>query len=85
MIVFLKAKNILKKYQINDIEIVEIDNREDTEQIQDYLNVITGARTVNWVIFGKKSLSHKLFIGVYRYLAYSLAVNLLVVAMTLFV
>jgi hypothetical protein len=47
LIVFLKAKNILKKYQINDIEIVEIDNREDTEQIQDYLNVITGARTVN--------------------------------------
>jgi hypothetical protein len=47
LIVFLKAKNILKKYQINDIEIVEIDNREDTERIQDYLNVITGARTVN--------------------------------------
>jgi hypothetical protein len=66
LIVFLKAKNILKKYQINDIEIVEIDNREDTEQIQDYLNVITGARTVNSAIFGKRAIHINylvLFIG----------------------
>ena len=44
-----KAKNVLKKYQINDIKIVELDDRPDAGEIQDYLAKITGARTVSWL------------------------------------
>ena len=42
----LKAKKVLSNYQINDILIVELDNRSDVNEIQDYLAKITGARTV---------------------------------------
>ena len=41
-----KAKNVLKKYNINDISIIEIEERSDCDLIQDYLNKLTGARTV---------------------------------------
>lgn len=42
----VKAKNVLQKYSINDIKIVELDDRDDVSSIQDYLAKITGARTV---------------------------------------
>ena len=42
----IKAKNILKKYNIEDLLIIELEDREDCDEIQDYLQKITGARTV---------------------------------------
>ena len=42
-----KAKNVLKKYDIKDIFMVELDTRDDASAIQDYLSKITGARTVS--------------------------------------
>lgn len=45
----VKAKNILKKYDIKDIYIVELDTRDDAGKIQDYLSKITGARTVSGI------------------------------------
>lgn len=42
-----KAKNVLAKYKINDIIIVELENRDDMDEIQDYLAKKTGARSVN--------------------------------------
>lgn len=42
----VKAKNVLKKYNINDIVIVELDNRDDGDEIQDHMSKLTGARTV---------------------------------------
>lgn len=44
-----KAKNALSKYDINDIVIIELDNRDDQDSIQDYLAKITGARSVNTI------------------------------------
>jgi glutaredoxin 3 len=52
----VKAKNVLGKYKINDILIVELDNRDDADAIQDYLNKITGARTVPRVFIDGKSI-----------------------------
>ncbi len=43
----VKAKNVLKKYNPNDVYIVELDNRDDANTIQDYLGSLTGARTVS--------------------------------------
>ena len=40
------AKKVLKKYNINDIYIVELNQRSDCSTIQDYLKQITGARSV---------------------------------------
>lgn len=42
----VKAKNVLKKYPIKDVQIIELDDRNDAASIQDYLAKITGARTV---------------------------------------
>jgi glutaredoxin 3 len=42
----VKAKQVLGKYKINDYLVVELDNRDDADQIQDYLSKLTGARTV---------------------------------------
>ena len=39
----VKAKNVLAKYEIDDIVIEEIENREDMDEIQDYCKKITGA------------------------------------------
>ena len=41
-----KAKNVLGKYSINDLKIIELDDRDDVNSIQDHLAKITGARTV---------------------------------------
>ena len=45
-----KAKQVLGKYNLNDICIVELDKRDDGDAIQDYLGKITGARTVRYFI-----------------------------------
>ncbi len=42
-----KAKNVLKKYNINDIDIIELDNIDNCDEIQDYLLKLTGARSVS--------------------------------------
>jgi glutaredoxin 3 len=42
----VKAKNVLNKYNLNDIKVIELDDREDSDQIQEYLKKLTGARTV---------------------------------------
>jgi glutaredoxin 3 len=55
----VKAKNVLAKYDINGIRIVELDELEDSSQvdvIQDYLNKITGARTVPRVFINGKCI-----------------------------
>jgi glutaredoxin 3 len=44
----VKAKNVLSKYKLNDIKVIELDDREDSDQIQEYLKKLTGARTVNY-------------------------------------
>ena len=41
-----KAKNVLGKYKINDIKIIELDNEENSDQIMNYLGKMTGAKTV---------------------------------------
>ena len=38
----VKAKDVLKKYDIDDIVIEEIESRDDMNQIQDYCKKITG-------------------------------------------
>ena len=43
----VKAKNVLGKYNPEDVYVVELDNRSDANSIQDYLASITGARTVS--------------------------------------
>jgi glutaredoxin 3 len=37
----VKAKQVLGKYKINDILVVELDNRDDADDIQDYLLKVT--------------------------------------------
>lgn len=44
-----KAKDVLSKYNIDDIVIIELENRDDCDEIQDYLLKLTGARSV-WQI-----------------------------------
>lgn len=41
-----KAKDVLGKYSLNDYVLIELDNRDDCDEIQDYLLKITGARSV---------------------------------------
>jgi glutaredoxin 3 len=41
-----KAKNVLKQYSINSIEIIELDNRDDFDDIMKYLGKLTGGETV---------------------------------------
>ena len=38
----VKAKDVLKKYDIDDIVVEEIERRDDMNQIQDYCKEITG-------------------------------------------
>lgn len=47
----VKAKNVLKKYNIKDIVIIELDNRDDADEIQDYCARLTGARSVCLLYF----------------------------------
>lgn len=44
----IKAKDALKKYPIdpNQFEILEIENRSDCQEIQEYLRELTGASSV---------------------------------------
>ena len=42
-----KAINILNKYSISDMIIIELDKRDDAPNIQDYLLKLTGGRTVS--------------------------------------
>ncbi len=44
---FFLAKNVLSKYNISDIEVIELDEMANSDQIQDYLLKLTGARTVS--------------------------------------
>lgn len=37
----------MKKFNINDLIIIEIENRDDCDDIQKYLSKITGASTVS--------------------------------------
>ncbi|CAF0889268.1 unnamed protein product [Brachionus calyciflorus] len=52
----VKAKNVLKKYDIKDIVIIELDNRDDADQMQDYFARVTGARTVPRVFINGKCI-----------------------------
>merc|ERR1712055_531521 len=48
------AKNALKQGGITDYLLIELENREDCNEIQDYLQKLTGGRTVPRVfIHGK--------------------------------
>jgi glutaredoxin 3 len=49
----VKAKKVLKKYSINDLIVVELENRDDMDEIQDYLAKLTGARSVIIYFIGK--------------------------------
>ncbi len=42
----VKAKKVLSKYNPEDVHIVELDDRNDADNIQDYLAKMTGARSV---------------------------------------
>ncbi|CAB1319472.1 unnamed protein product [Coregonus sp. 'balchen'] len=64
VVVFLKpscpycvmAKDVLSKYGFKSghLEFIDITGQDDMSEIQDYLNKITGARTVPRVFIGKK-------------------------------
>lgn len=43
-----KAKNVLKKYNPEDVYIIELESRSDGPKIQDYLAQKTGGRTVSF-------------------------------------
>ncbi|CAF1121698.1 unnamed protein product [Brachionus calyciflorus] len=49
-----KAKNILAKYKINDIAIIEVNNRVDGDELLDYCAKITGARSTPRVFINGK-------------------------------
>ncbi|XP_023337993.1 glutaredoxin [Eurytemora carolleeae] len=51
-----KAKNALANYKINpeEYEILEIEDRNDMDEIQNYMSEITGARSVPRVFIGGK-------------------------------
>jgi len=53
-----KARDVLNSFKLKPgaLEWIEIDKREDCEQIQDYLKEITGARSVPRVFIGGKFL-----------------------------
>eukprot|EP00794_Sanderia_malayensis_P006275 gene6275-6996_t len=48
------AKKALQDAGLKDFKVVEIENRDDCSQIQDYLRSITGSRTVPQVFINKK-------------------------------
>ena len=52
------AKQILAKYNIpkENIEIMEIDSDSDMEEIQNYMRILTGARSVPRVFIGGKCI-----------------------------
>ncbi|XP_063067003.1 glutaredoxin-1 [Engraulis encrasicolus] len=64
VVVFLKpscpycvmAKDVLSKYKVKNghLDFIDISGRNDMSGIQDYLNQITGARTVPRVFIGEK-------------------------------
>ncbi|ROL47409.1 Glutaredoxin-1 [Anabarilius grahami] len=66
VVVFLKpscpycvlAKDVLSKYKFKDgqLNLVDISGRSDMGSIQDYLQQITGARTVPRVFIGEKCI-----------------------------
>ena len=41
------TQNALKQAGINDYLLIELENREDCAEVQDYLQGVTGGRTVN--------------------------------------
>ncbi|XP_002734958.1 glutaredoxin-like [Saccoglossus kowalevskii] len=49
------AKTALNKYKIA-LEVIEIEDRPDSEEIQDYLNTLTGARSVPRVFINGKCI-----------------------------
>ncbi|KAL7844131.1 hypothetical protein SRHO_G00226700 [Serrasalmus rhombeus] len=66
VVVFLKptcpfcvqAKDVLSKYKFKEghLEFIDISGRDDTGSIQDYLQQITGARTVPRVFIGEECI-----------------------------
>ncbi|KAK7143253.1 hypothetical protein R3I93_014418 [Phoxinus phoxinus] len=66
VVVFLKpscpycvlAKDVLSKYKFKggQLELIDISGRSDMGSIQDYLQQITGARTVPRVFIGEKCI-----------------------------
>jgi glutaredoxin 3 len=81
-----KAKNVLSKYTINSIEVIELDQGNtgfDMDDVMVYLEKITGGDTVRLFVSKKNSQFKKFFEIVfltYRYQEYLLIRNLLVVA-----
>lgn len=59
-----KAKNVIKKYNVNDLDIIELDNREDCELVIDYLNRLTGARSVsnNYIAYKALFFAFKIYL-----------------------
>lgn len=51
-----KAKSVLDKYDIKDKVIVELDNRDDGDEIQNYMLKLTGARSVPRVFINGKCI-----------------------------
>ncbi|CAI5446842.1 unnamed protein product [Caenorhabditis angaria] len=53
-----QAQQIIEEYPINpeSLEIVQIDLRKDCQEIQTYLEFLTGARSVPRVFIGSESL-----------------------------
>ena len=53
-----KAKQVLAKYKIpkENIEILEIESDSDCEEIQKYMQVLTGGRSVPRVFIGGKCI-----------------------------
>ncbi|XP_065100120.1 glutaredoxin-1 [Paramisgurnus dabryanus] len=66
VVVFLKpscpycvlAKNVLSKYKFKDgrLDFIDISGRSDMGSVQDYLQQITGGRTVPRVFIGEKCI-----------------------------
>jgi glutaredoxin 3 len=52
----VKAKNVLTKYAIKDLYVIELENREDCDEMQNYLSKLTGARTVPRVFIDGKCI-----------------------------
>ncbi|XP_062867231.1 glutaredoxin-1 [Trichomycterus rosablanca] len=52
------AKDVLSKYKFKPglLELIDINGRQDTADIQDYLQQITGARTVPRVFIGEECI-----------------------------
>ncbi|XP_070542179.1 glutaredoxin-1-like [Ptychodera flava] len=48
------AKTALSKHEINSLDIIEIEDRDDCEEIQDYMSKLTGGRSVPRVFINGK-------------------------------